>query len=240
MRLSLLTYNMARNWELPKIVEFARQQGFAGVEFRTESRHKHGLELETEPEARREIRDRMQDAYLEVSCIGVSSRFDALDTAKRREVVDRTKRYIELAADVNCRRLRVFGNDMPKQGLEGDAPPDRERVIRYVGDALRELAEFAEPHNVDVLLEMHGQFNFWHFTRRAVEHADHERVGIVYNCDNRDLAAGGLPGDVRATLPGLDRAGFAPARPIGGPGSGCRHIGHRPAPRVSAHASGIL
>jgi sugar phosphate isomerase/epimerase len=192
MRLSLLTYNMARNWELPKILEFARQAGFAGIELRTESKHKHGLDLETEPQARREIRDRVQDAYLEVACIGVSSRFETLDTTKRREIVDRTKRYNELAADVKCRRLRVVGNDMPKQGLDGDAPPDRERVIHYVGDALRELAEFAEPHNVDVLLEMHGQFNYWHFTRAAVEHADHPRVGIVYNSDNKDMVGGSV------------------------------------------------
>jgi sugar phosphate isomerase/epimerase len=192
MRLSLLTYNMARNWELPKVLDFARQGGYAGIEFRAEARHKHGVELETSPEERREIRNRVQDAYLEVSCIGLSSRFDTPDAQKRREVVERTKRYVELAADVNCRRLRVFGNDMPKEGQGGDAPPDRESVIRYVGDALRELAEFAAPHGVDVLLEMHGQFNYWHFARTAVEHAGHPGVGIVYNSDNRDLVGGSV------------------------------------------------
>jgi sugar phosphate isomerase/epimerase len=106
--------------------------------------------------------------------------------------VERTKRYIELAADVNCKRVRVFGNDMPKEGLNGDTPPDRRSVIRYVGDALRELGEFAEPHGVDVLLEMHGQFNYWGFAPEAVEHAGHPSVGIVYNSDNRDLVAGSV------------------------------------------------
>jgi sugar phosphate isomerase/epimerase len=183
---------MVRSWELPRIIELARQGGYAGIECRAEARHQHGVELETTPEQRREIRDRLQDAYLELACIGLSSRFDTPDASRRREIVDRTKRYVELAAEVNCRRLRVFGNDMPKEGLGGDAPPDRETVIRYVGDALRELAEFADPHGVDVLLEMHGQFNFWYFSRSAVEHAAHERVGLVYNCDNRDLVGGSV------------------------------------------------
>lgn len=192
MKLSLLTYNMAKTWELEKILQEARRDGFAGVEFRAEANHKHGVELEASKEQRREIRDRVQDAYLDIACIGLSSRFDTPDQNKRREVVERTKRYVELAADVNCRRLRVFGNDMPKEGAGGDAPPEREKVLRYVGDALRELAEFAEPHGVEVLLEMHGQFNYWHFARTAIEHADHPQLGLVYNCDLRDVVGGSV------------------------------------------------
>ena len=193
MKLSLLTYNMARNWELPKIVEMARAGGFAGVEFRVEANHKHGVELDTTAGQRREIRNHIQDAYLEIACLGLSSRFDTPVEARRREVVERTKDYVELAAAIGCHRLRVFGNDMPKQGVEaGSPPPDRQAVTGYVGDALRELAEFAAPHGVDVLLEMHGQFNYWYFARTAVEHAAHPGVGIVYNCDNRDLVAGSV------------------------------------------------
>lgn len=193
MKLSLLTYNMARSWELPKVIEMARQGGFAGIEFRAEANHKHGVELDTTAEQRREIRDRIQDAYLEVSCIGLSSRFDTPNEAKRREVVDRTKQYVDLAAAVGCKRLRVFGNDMPKQGVEeGSAPPDRSAVLSYVADALLDIAGYAEPRGVDVLLEMHGQFNYWHFARTAVETAGHPRLGLVYNCDIRDQVAGSV------------------------------------------------
>jgi sugar phosphate isomerase/epimerase len=192
VKLSLLTYNMARSWELPRILEMARQGGFAGIELRTESNHSHGAEMESTPEQRREIRHRVQDAYLEIACLGLSSRFDTPDAGKRREVVERTRRYVELAADVGCGRLRVFGNDMPQEGPGGDAPPDRETVVRYVGDALRDLAEFAAPHGVDILLEMHGQFNYWHFARTAVEHAAHQGVGLVYNCDVRDTVGGSV------------------------------------------------
>lgn len=192
MKLCLLTYNMARHWELAELIKVARLGGFSGLELRAEAGHKHGVELETSAEERRAIRYQVQDACLEVAGISTSSRFDTPDATKRREVVERSKRYIELAADVNAGQIRVFGNDMPKEGVDGGAPPAREDVMRYVGDSLRELGEFAEPHGVNVMLEMHGQFNYWHFAMTAVEHADHPQVSILYNCDNRDLVGGSV------------------------------------------------
>jgi sugar phosphate isomerase/epimerase len=185
MKLSLLTYNLARRWELPKILENARACGFAGVELRAEAGHAHGVELERTPEERREIRDRVEDAYLEVACIGIGTRFESPDPAQRQTMIDRTKRYVELAADVGCRRVRVFGNVIP-EGVRRDA------CVAYVGESLRTLGEFAEPFGVDVLLEMHGQFNFWGFALGAVETAAHPRIALVYNCDQRDLVGGSV------------------------------------------------
>ena len=37
MKLSMLTYNCAREWELDKIIEVAHRWGYAAIEFRTES-----------------------------------------------------------------------------------------------------------------------------------------------------------------------------------------------------------
>jgi sugar phosphate isomerase/epimerase len=185
VKLCLLTYNMARHWDLAKIIAVANACGCAGLEFRTEAGHEHGVELERTAAERRQIRDQVEDAYLETSCIGTGSRFDSPDPAQRSAVVERTKRYIELAAGVGCRRIRVFGNDVP-------AGVSRSDCCAYVGDCLRELGEFADPYGVDVLLEMHGQFNYWGFARAAVEKAGHPRVAIVYNCDQRDVIAGSV------------------------------------------------
>jgi sugar phosphate isomerase/epimerase len=185
MKLSLLTYNLAKDWELDRILKAARAFGFAGIELRVEANHAHGVELERTPAERRAIRDRIEDAYLEVAGLGTSSRFDSPDPAKRQAMVERTKRYIELAADLGAPRIRVFGNDMP-------AGVSRDECLGYVGACLAELGEFAEGYDVDVLLEMHGQFNYWGFARAAVEIADHPNVAIVYNCDPRDLVAGSV------------------------------------------------
>ncbi len=185
MKLCLLTYNLARQWSLPKLIEVARAYGFAGLEFRAEAGHEHGVELERTTAERRAIRDQIEDAYLETACLGTGSRFDSPDPAQRQAVVERTKRYVELAADVGCRRVRVFGNDVPV-GVRRDV------CVAYVAECLRALGEFAEPFGVDILLELHGQFNYWGLARPAVELAAHPRIGLVYNCDERDLVAGSV------------------------------------------------
>jgi sugar phosphate isomerase/epimerase len=185
MKLCLLTYNLARAWDLDKLIAMAHRCGFAGLEFRAEAGHAHGVELERTPAERRAIRDRLEDAYLDVACLGTGCRYESPDPAQRRAQIDQTKRYVELAADLGCRRIRVFGNNLPPE-------VPRDECVRYVGESLRELGEFAEPFEVDVLLEMHGQFNFWGFARTAAEIADHPRVGLVYNCDVRDLVAGSV------------------------------------------------
>ena len=176
---------MARQWDLSHIIRVAKDCGFSGVELLVERGHAHGVDLEASPAQRREARDRIEDAYLEVACLGTCSRFDYPEQDQRQAVIERTKRYVELAADLGCRRVRVFGNDIPV-GVQPD------ECVRYVGESLRSLGEFSEPFGVDVLLEMHGRFNYYGLARDTVQVAGHPRVGLIYNCDPRDPIAGSV------------------------------------------------
>lgn len=183
MKLSLLTYQVARHLELDPLIATAKRHGFAAIEFRAEAGHKHGVELETSAAQRKEIRAKLEDTYLAPACIGTSSRFESPDEKERRKMIDRTKAYMNLAADIDCHRVRVFGNKFP-QGV------DRQDCVRWVGECLHELGEHGEETDVRVGLEMHGDFNFWKYAQAAVDFADHPSVGIVYNCDPKDLVAG--------------------------------------------------
>ncbi|MBN1400899.1 MAG: sugar phosphate isomerase/epimerase, partial [Anaerolineae bacterium] len=117
--------------------------------------------------------------------LGTGCRYESPDLTERQAMINRTKRYIELASDLGCRRVRVFGNRVP-------AGVRRDDCVRWVGESLRMLGEFAQPRGVDVLLEMHGQFNYYGYAREAVRIADHPRVALVYNCDTRDLVGGSV------------------------------------------------
>ena len=66
---------------------------------------------------------------------------------------------------------------MPKQGLTATPPRPGDRCCTTSATRCASSAEFADPYGVDVLLEMHGQFNYWGFARAAVELAGHPRVG---------------------------------------------------------------
>lgn len=188
MRLSLLNYKLVPSWPLDRIVRTASAMGCAGIELRLERGFAAGPELESSSQDRRRIREEVAAAGLEIACLGTSSSFDAPDPNQRQAVIEHTKRLIELAADVNCQRIRVFGDRLPK-----DIPPLD--CARYVGESLRPLGEFADPLGVDVLLEMHNDFNDPDLALTAIQTADHPRVALVYNCDERDIS----DGSIRAT-----------------------------------------
>ena len=185
MKLCLLTYNIPRAWSMPRLVQAARTYGFSALELRCEQGHGHGVELDVSPEDRRRARSIVQDGYLEIAGLGTSARFESPDLAERQRQVDSARRFIELAADVGAGFIKVFGNDVP-------AGVDRGDCSAYVADALRTLGEFAEPAGINVLLEMHGEFNYWGLARDTMRLADHPRVGLIYNSDPRDIAAGSV------------------------------------------------
>ena len=184
MKLSLLTYLLGKDMELSEVLDICRHADIPGVEFRAELDHKHGVELERTAEERAAIRARCADAGVAVACVATSCRFEYPEAAKRQEDIDRAKRYVDLAADVGAPRIRVFGNAFPAEGIS------KTEVVENVGAALRSIAEHGATRDVDVCLEMHGDFYWWEHTLNAVRLADHPRVGIVHNCDPREMKFG--------------------------------------------------
>jgi sugar phosphate isomerase/epimerase len=185
MKLSIMTYQIAKDWDLETYLDVARRTGCAGVEFRVELGYKHGVELERTPEERQAIKQACADAGIEVACLATGCRFHFPEPEKRAEQVALAKKYVELAADIGAPRIRVFGNDLPPD-------VEKRRVVGFVGNSLREIAEFAAPKGVDVLLEMHGDFNDWQTAQVAAKWANHKGVGIIYNCDQRDIEDGSI------------------------------------------------
>jgi len=185
MKLSLDTYSIGTNLTMRDLLELLPAHGIAGVEFRCEANQKHGVEPEITSAERRQIRALLTGAGLQVSCLSTGQRFDSPDPAVRRVVIERVKQFVDLAADLDCARIRTFGNDFPPGVPKSD-------VIQYVGEALRTCGEYAQDKGVDVLLEMHGEFYYWEYCLGAVRAADHPNVAINYNCDLRDLVDGSL------------------------------------------------
>ena len=185
MKLSLDTYSIGTDFTLRALIELLTESGFDGVEFRCEANQRHGVELEAPPEERRRIRALLESAGIEVACLSTGQRYDSPDAAVRQAAIERTKQFIDLAADLGCGRIRVFGNDFP-------AGVPKTQVVQYVGESLRACGEHAEGKGVDVLLEMHGEFYYWEYALGAVRIADHPNVAINYNCDLRDLVNGSV------------------------------------------------
>lgn len=180
MKLSFTTLSIARDLDLDNTIEMAKAAGCAGIEFRISQGQKHGVELETTKEQRCIIRRKMEDAYLETVSIATGCMFHFVDEKIRRENIEGAKMAAELAHDLSCKYIRVFGNDIPED-------VNAQKCVAYVAEALSEVAGYAAPLGVDVLLEMHGKFNFWGYVIEAVKLTGKANVGILYNCDNRDI-----------------------------------------------------
>jgi sugar phosphate isomerase/epimerase len=185
MKLSLDTYAIGTDLSLRDLLELLPANGFDGVEFRCEAGQRHGVEPETSPQERRRIRTLLAEAGIEVACLSTGQRYESPDPAVRQAAIKRTQQFVDLAADLGCGRIRVFGNDFP-EGVP------KQEVIQYVGESLRQCGQYAEGKGVDVLLEMHGQFYYWEYCLGAVQIADHPQVAINYNCDQRDLVDGSV------------------------------------------------
>ena len=178
MKQTFTTYEIGAEFTCGELFAIAGECGFAGVEFRTGNVHKHGVELEMTAAERLMTRRAAEDLYLEISCLNTPYSFHDKNTLS--ENVESAKLSAKLAHDLGCGRIRVFGNVIP----DGENASD---CVGRVAGALRDIAAFAEPLGVDVLLEMHGQFNFWGYCLPAVEKTGMPNVGLLYNCDERDL-----------------------------------------------------
>jgi len=185
MKLSITTYEIVKEWGLPYLIEQCCKLGIGGMEFRTDQKHGHGVEVSLTKEQRREIRERIEDAYLAAVGIASPCRFDSPDKTILRKEIDHAKACVELCADVGGRTVRVFGNDF-KPGTS------RKTIIEQVGASLAELIPFGREHGVEVLLEMHGQFNYWGFALGALKASEVQDAGLIYNCDLRDLVGGSI------------------------------------------------
>ena len=185
MKLSLDTYSICQTMTLADLLQILDANRFEAVEFRCEAGQAHGVEIETGPARRREIRHLITEAGLEVSALSTSQRFESPDPAVRASAIERSKRYIELADALGAKGIRLFGNDFP-QGVP------RDQVVDYVGRALGDIGAYAEGTEVLALLEMHGQFYYWEYALGAVQAADHPNVAINYNSDPRDLVDGSV------------------------------------------------
>ncbi len=147
MKLSFATLGCP-NWRLEEIAANARSMGYDGVELRG-VKGEHIGPGETQEELKR-IKGLFADNKVEIACIMGYSRFTMLDRKQREEQISYTIKMLELARDVSCPVLRIFGGNM-----EGE---DRAANIARVVDCLKTVSAKAEKLGVKMALETHDDW----------------------------------------------------------------------------------
>ena len=190
LKLGTVTYNIAKDWDLPTLIKNLSDAEFDAVELRTT--HKHGVEIALSPAARAEVRARFADSPVKIGGLGTICEYHSPDAAVLRRNVDETKAWVTLAKDLGSPSVKVRPNGLPK-----DAPEDK--TLEQIGKALAECGAFARDHGVKIQLEVHGEnTSRVPRIRKILDYGGNDPgVKVCWNSNQTDLLDGGFDANFR-------------------------------------------
>ena len=185
LKLGAVTYNVAKDWDVPTIIKNLTMVGMDGVELRTT--HAHGVEIALTPAQRAEVRKQFEASSIAIAGLGTTCEYHAADPAVLRRNIEETKQWVQLAKDLGCPSIKVRPN-----GLRKDVPEDVS--LQQIGKALKECGQAAADAGVRIQVEVHGA-ETQRIPRvvKMLEYADrHPGVWICWNSNPTDLMDGGF------------------------------------------------
>jgi sugar phosphate isomerase/epimerase len=154
-------------------LDFAAANGFSAIEIRCIL---GDLDLPNRPEfAPGQIaatKKAIAAHGLKVSDLGSSAEMHHTDPGERAKHIADGKRFIDLAEKLDAPYIRIYGNK-----IEGD----RDECIHRVAAGMRELAIYAKPHNVTVIIESHGDFVTSPLLKQVLTEADHSNAALLWD-----------------------------------------------------------
>ncbi len=184
MKLGIVTYNIAKDWDVPTIIKNCAEAKFQGVELRTT--HAHKVEVELSKAQRDAVKKQFRDSPVELMGLGSAFDYHTPDPAKLRADIAATKEYLTLAHDVGASGVKVRPNGLPKE-------VPKEKTLEQIGKSLRELGEFAAGQGVEIRLEIHGkETSLVPNAKTIMDVADQKNVGVCWNSNQTDLDGQGF------------------------------------------------
>ncbi|NLH99842.1 MAG: sugar phosphate isomerase/epimerase [Chthonomonadales bacterium] len=184
MRLGLVTYNVARDWDLPTILRVCKEAGLEGVEFRTT--HRHGVEPTLDAARRAEVRQMCSEAGLKQLSLGTVCEFHSPDPAEVRRHVADCAAFVKLAQDIGARGVKVRPNGLPK-----DVPV--QKTLEQIGKALNECGRIGADHGVEIWVEVHGGGTSDPANMRTImDVCGHPNVCVTWNSNGTDVRDGSV------------------------------------------------
>ena len=184
MKLGTVTYNLAQDWDIATIIKNCEAARFEGVELRTS--HAHKVEVNLNKEQREQVKRQFQESKVQLMGLGSAFDYHTPDQDKLKQDIAATREYIILAHDVGATGVKVRPNGFPKE-------VPREKTLEQIGQALRELGEFADGYGQVIRLEVHGTGTcLLPNIKRIMDVADRANVGVCWNSNQTDLDGDGF------------------------------------------------
>jgi sugar phosphate isomerase/epimerase len=150
LHLGTVTYNIAKDWDVPTIIKNLTEAGFEAVELRTT--HKHGVEITLTAAQRADVRKQFESSPIRIGGLGTTCEYQADDPAAVRKNIDETKEWIKLAKDLGSPSVKVRPNGLPR-----NSKVPEEKTFEQIGKSLAECAAFAQDNGIKLQLEVHGE-----------------------------------------------------------------------------------
>lgn len=169
-------------WTFRQIIEFAAANRYDGIEMRGILKQldlTKCVEFSSATNIKTTLQQ-MADKRLRFVDLGSSCTLHFANKLERQKNLDEGKRFIELAAAIDCPNVRVYPNNFIK-GQE------KNQTIQLIAEGLLELAEYAKGTGVHVLMETHGDLVYIADIKTIMEAAIHPQVGLVWDAANMYL-----------------------------------------------------
>lgn len=102
--------------------------------------------------------------------LGTSCKYHQDDT--RNKMIEKSKQEILLAQKLGFKAIRVFGNLIQEDELT---------CIHKVSEALNQVCAFADDKNIQVFLEVHGDFNTIDVLKPLIDQISYNNFGLIWD-----------------------------------------------------------
>jgi sugar phosphate isomerase/epimerase len=184
MKIGLVTYLWAKDWDIPSIIANCSKANILGVELRVE--HAHGVTLSLNTAERLEVKRKFADSPVEIVGMGTNEQYDWPEPDKLKNSIETTKKWLQLSKDIGGSGVKV----KPNQFHEGIP---KEKTLEQIGKVLNELGKYALDMGQQIRLEVHGNGTQELPNIKAImDYVENKGTTVCWNCNDQDLDGNGL------------------------------------------------
>ena len=167
------------DWSYEKILNFAQDNDYDGIEFRGLQRQfdlTKCIEFSS-PENIIASAKLAREKKIKIVDLGSSAVMHISDPTERKKNLDEAKRFIQLAQQLSCPYIRLFGDKFQEK-------QEKNRSIEFIAQGLKELCDYAKGTDVKVLLSTHGDIVYTADIENIMQLAGCSNVGIGWDIVN--------------------------------------------------------
>jgi sugar phosphate isomerase/epimerase len=165
------------DWPLDKIIQFASDNQYKGIEIRGIQRELNLVKSSAFNSPANIAASKKMLKGISIVNLGASSNLHFPAGAERTKSIEEAKQFIDLAKALDCPYIRVFPNNLPKE-------QEKQATLDLIKEGLRVLGDYANGSGVTVLMETHGDVVYTADILNIMQDLNHPQTGLVWDMIN--------------------------------------------------------